>query len=49
MKIEPAHTARHNCNSHKPTHRPKIAIEPVCFPSLFADPKNKIRLVINWK
>lgn len=29
------HTAKHNCNSHKPALQPKIAIELVCLPTLF--------------
>jgi hypothetical protein len=32
---EPAHTVKHICNSHKPTHKPKIAKELVSLPSLF--------------
>jgi len=43
----PAHTAKHICNSHKPTLKPKIAKELVCLPTLFAVPKNKIRTVLN--
>lgn len=36
-----AHTAKHNCNSHKPTLRPKIAIELICFPTLFCRPEKQ--------
>lgn len=30
----PSHPAKHICNSHKPTHEPKIAEELVCLPTL---------------
>ena len=32
--MNPTHTAKHICNSHKPTLIPKIAKELVCLPSL---------------
>ena len=36
----PAHTAKHICNSHKPTHKQKLQKSlSVCHP-IFADPKN---------
>ncbi len=35
---ESTHTARHICNSHKPTLKPKIAKEIVCLPTLFGRP-----------
>ncbi len=41
IKLMPAHTAKHICNSHKPTRRPKIAKELVCFPSLFCRPEKQ--------
>jgi hypothetical protein len=41
MSTEPAHTVKHICNSHKPTLKPKIAKELVCFPALFFLPKKQ--------
>jgi len=41
MDYNPPHTAKHICNSHEPTLKPKIAKELVCLPSLFADPKKQ--------
>jgi len=37
----PTQTAKHICNSHKPTLKPKIAKELICFPTLFADLKKQ--------
>jgi len=33
--------AKHICNSHQPTLKPKIAKELVCLPPPFADPKKQ--------
>jgi hypothetical protein len=41
MTTEPAHTVKHICNSQKPTLKPKIAKELVCFPTLFCRPEKQ--------
>ena len=37
-EFEPTHAAKHICNSHMPTLKPKIAKELVCLPTLFCRP-----------
>ena len=37
----PLHTAKHICNSHEPTLKPKIAKELACFPTLFCRPEKQ--------
>ncbi len=39
----PSHTAKHICNSHKPTLKPKIAKELACLPTLFCRPEKQNR------
>jgi hypothetical protein len=40
-EYEPTHAAKHICNSHKPTLKPKIAKELVCLPTLFCRPEKQ--------
>jgi len=45
LVINATHTAKHICNSHKQTHRPKIAKELVCLPTLTLPTLKKLNLL----